>query len=81
MRLSTSILTVCLLLVTSARLLPADENAKIPNARKPQTEAEIKYWLENMIGGHHFSLEEVHQATGMSKPSIKEFIKKAGLLG
>ena len=37
------------------------------NHRKPSTDAELRYWLENMIVHHGFSTKEVTQATGMKR--------------
>ena len=37
-----------------------------PNYRKPKDEAELKYWLQNMVWHHRFSNEEVSAATGLT---------------
>lgn len=37
-----------------------------PNYRKPKNEAELKYWLHNMVWYHRFSNEEVSAATGLT---------------
>ncbi len=54
-------------------------NDAFPNARKPTSNEELKYWLENMVEYHHFSVDEVQQATGLEKPEIKAAIKGFGL--
>jgi hypothetical protein len=39
-------------------------------ARRPQTQAELRRWLENMIWEHGFSVEEVRAATGLNVAEI-----------
>ena len=51
------------------------------NHRKPSTDAELKYWLENMIVHHGFSTKEVTQATGMKKSEIGKAVKRLGIGG
>lgn len=34
--------------------------------RKPKDEAELRYWLENMVWLHHFSDEEISRVTGLT---------------
>jgi hypothetical protein len=41
------------------------------NARKPQGDVELRYWLENMIWHHRFSSDEVTAATGLTADAIK----------
>lgn len=70
MPLSSSILR-CVLLLTLAVLssvVLADDPA---NARRPKGDAELRYWLENMIWHHRFSNDEVTAATGMTADEIK----------
>lgn len=45
------------------------------NARKPQSEAELKSWLENMVWHHRFTAEEVREATGLSEDEISAALK------
>jgi hypothetical protein len=42
------------------------------NARRPSSESELRYWLENMIVGHRFTRDEISQATGLSVKEIDE---------
>jgi hypothetical protein len=39
--------------------------------RTPNNEAEFRYWLQNMIIDHRFSLDEVTAATGLESDKIK----------
>ena len=41
------------------------------NARRPKDDAELRYWLENMIWHHRFSTDEISAATGLSVDEIK----------
>ena len=66
------LLTLCLvpLLGTTANGQPSFPIDK-DNVRKPQTDAELKYWLENMVWYHRLSMKEIEAATGMSADAIK----------
>lgn len=41
-----------------------------PNHRRPRTEAELRYWLENMIWYHRFTDAEITAATGLNPQEI-----------
>lgn len=41
------------------------------NARKPHDDAELRYWLENMIWHHRFSADEITAATGLTADEIQ----------
>lgn len=42
-----------------------------PNARPPKNETDLRYWLENVVAHHRFSIDEVREATGLSTTEIK----------
>jgi peptidoglycan/xylan/chitin deacetylase (PgdA/CDA1 family) len=42
------------------------------NTRRPKDDAELRFWLRNMLQDHKFSLVESAAATGMSTSEIKE---------
>ena len=46
------------------------------NARAPATEADLRYWLENMVWYHGFSVQEIQAATGLSQAEILQASKK-----
>lgn len=48
----------------------------IGNVRKPASDRELRYWLENMVWYHRFSTEEVAAATGLTKEHIAAALKK-----
>lgn len=56
------------LLVLSPCVSFADDPS---NARKPKDDAELQYWLENMIWHHRFSADEVAAATGLAVDEIQ----------
>lgn len=46
------------------------------NFRTPQTDAELKRWLRNMVWYHRFTLAEIRAATGLSPKEIKAALKR-----
>jgi len=43
--------------------------------RKPATEAETQYWLQNMVWGFGFEEDEIQAATGLSAEAIRASLK------
>jgi hypothetical protein len=61
-------------------LLPlATSAAERPNARRPTGEADLRYWLENMLVHHRFTIEEIESATGLAPAEINAAIERFGL--
>lgn len=48
--------------------------------RRPGDDAELKYWLENMIVYHRFTPGEVSSATGLSLEEINEATRRLGVV-
>jgi hypothetical protein len=46
------------------------------NFRPFKDDADAEFWLENMLSYHHFTLDEIHAATGLSTNEIPETIKR-----
>lgn len=46
------------------------------NARKPRDDAELRFWLENMLVHHGFSRAEVQAATGLSDEAISAAVER-----
>jgi hypothetical protein len=71
---------IVLLVVTLAAECPwvqaADAAAERPNARRPADDAELRYWLENMIWYHRFSDAEITAATGLDDRQIAEAVAR-----
>jgi len=60
---------VLLLAAVGLQLAGAAETAG-DNARPPQNDAELKYWLQTMIWHHRFTPAEISAATGLSAEQI-----------
>ena len=56
-------------------LMAADEHASM-NFRKPVNDAELRYWLENMVWQHRFDTVEFRAATGLGEDDIAQARKK-----
>jgi sugar lactone lactonase YvrE len=54
---------------------PADR----PNFRPPKDEADLRYWLENMVWYHHFTVDEVRAATGLGADEVAGALKKSDI--
>lgn len=48
----------------------------VVNYRRPRAEADLEYWLENMILYHRFTDNEVAAATGLTEKEIADALKK-----
>jgi hypothetical protein len=66
-------LALCLLLLVPL-LSFADES--IGQLRKPATEGDLRYWLENMVWYHHYTTDEIHAVTGLSVDEIQQAQQK-----
>ncbi len=57
---------------TLVALVPAAETAAQPTAesRRPADDAELRYWLLNMVSYHSFTDDEVAAATGLSPDEV-----------
>lgn len=62
------------------QLVPRDDSADLArDARPPKNDRELRYWLENMIWHHGFSLEEVRAATGLTIEEIQAAQQRHGI--
>lgn len=50
--------------------------AEAPNHRKPASDAELRYWLENMVWHHGFTTAEISAAAGLSGDEVLAALKK-----
>ena len=46
--------------------------AESSNFRPPKGDADLRYWLDNMVWHHRFTPDEVRNATGMTLDAIEE---------
>lgn len=67
----------CLLVANSVVFVRAFEPAK--NARPPKDDADLRYWLENMVWHHRFTTDEIAAATGLDTDTIKMAQARLGI--
>lgn len=53
--------------------------ALLTDPRRPGDEADLRYWLENMVVFHEFTAEEVNAATGLSPADLNDALRKFNL--
>jgi len=75
-RTNQSVLFIALWLAAGLASRAADAPA---NCRQPTTDAELKYWLENMVWYHRFTTEEIADATCWSAAEISAALKRFGV--
>jgi hypothetical protein len=68
-----------LVLFLCAQFLPGQGDANATNFRKPTSDADTRYWLENMVWHHHFTTEEISAATGLNAAEVQEALTKFGI--
>ena len=66
-----SLATFLLLAVASLTSAIAQTEAGNSNSRRPKNDADLRYWLENMVWHHHFNTDEICAATGLSAEEVK----------
>ena len=54
----------------------AEKAQALPEARPPKGDADLRFWLENMVTYHGFSPEEVRAATGMTRAAITAALER-----
>jgi hypothetical protein len=74
----SSILLLVALGAAPAAAGAADSDAALDEReyRRPSGETELRYWLENMVAYHGFTIDEVRQATGMPPAEIESALKR-----
>ena len=50
--------------------------SKEDNYRPPANEADLRYWLQNMVWHHHFSTGEIMAATGLTSEEISRALNR-----
>jgi len=48
-------------------------------ADRPRSDADLRYWLENMVWHHHYTVDEIAEATGLTPPDIKAHLKRLNI--
>src|SRR6266571_1927601 len=57
-------------LLALLNFLPVTAEPEPLNSRRPKNNADLRFWLENMVWYHRFSVAEINAATGMSDDEI-----------
>ena len=67
----------------SLLVAPSPGGAESPpsNARRPGSDEELRYWLENMVRHHRFTIAEVIEATGMTSNEVTAAIARFDISG
>lgn len=52
------------------------KSSEKPNYRTPKSEADLRYWLQNMMWHHRFTIEEIAAATGLDGDRVLAALKK-----
>ena len=60
----------------NATAVAADAVQTPLTSRAPTNDVDLKYWLENMVRHHQFSLEEVEAATGLTPALVQDALRK-----
>jgi hypothetical protein len=68
-QINLSVIAILLAILLVGHVALADDAP--PNFRTPSNDTELRYWLENMVAHHGFSVDEVHAATGISKKTLQ----------
>ena len=50
------------------------------DARRPETDDELRYWLTNMLVDHHFTVAEASAATGLSADEIAAAVERWSIM-
>ncbi|MCI0381069.1 MAG: hypothetical protein L0215_26085, partial [Gemmataceae bacterium] len=49
------------------------------NSRRPRDDGELRFWLENMVWHHRFSVDEVSAATGLPPEEVERAQQRFGI--
>ena len=73
MTMKSSLLFLLVLVMGFADALPAAETG---NVRVPTSDADQRYWLQNMVWHHRFTPAEIQDATGWNEVELDRALKK-----
>ncbi|MBI3836845.1 MAG: hypothetical protein HY288_02775 [Planctomycetia bacterium] len=60
----------------AAKAWEPDAAVEPPNYRKPKSDAELRFWLENMVWFHRFTDAEITSASGLTQQEIATAIRR-----
>lgn len=63
-------------LLTLVLLVTAATPTTAANSRPPADDADLRYWLENMVWHHRYSLDEIRDATGLETNAIATALRR-----
>jgi hypothetical protein len=72
-RVVPRLLFLCAGLGFASHVLAAE---RLENARPPASDAELEFWLQNMIWHHGYSPAEIREATGLSDDEVAAAVKR-----
>ncbi|MCI0461768.1 MAG: hypothetical protein L0Z62_32865 [Gemmataceae bacterium] len=76
MRVTLLLVPVVALLAALTPAASVGTGADRPNFRKPKDDADLRYWLQNMVWHHRFTAAEVSDATGLSAAEVRAALKR-----
>jgi hypothetical protein len=78
---SRRLLALLLALLAAPRAAAAEPApaVDVSSARRPASDAELRYWLENMIWHHRFTSDEVRAATGLTPDEVAAATARLGI--
>jgi hypothetical protein len=80
MLLMTRALAAFVLMAASSAVAAEPATAPEPAIfRRPSDDADLRFWLENMVWYHQFSAEEIRAATGLTPADISAALKRFDL--
>ncbi|MCI0640947.1 MAG: hypothetical protein L0Y72_27055 [Gemmataceae bacterium] len=76
----SAVASLCILLCVSGPVWSGQKDElETDNFRKPASDADLRYWLENMVWHHRYSNAEITAATGLSADEIEKATKRFGI--
>ena len=66
-------LSLLMLLIAS---VACAAEADVSNSRRPTSDDELRYWLQNMVWHHRFTTGEIREATGLDESEIADATKR-----
>jgi hypothetical protein len=77
LRTRLTVVSLCCLTAAAGDVRAAESSRKEPaspdvaNHRRPANEDELRYWLENMVWYHRFTVQEITSAMGMEADEVR----------
>lgn len=71
-----SAILVAIIAFVDTSVVVAQETTETANFRKPKDDADLRYWLENMVCYDNFTRAEIMAATGLKTSEIDAALKK-----